>query len=789
VYETLENRQLFAAILWLETFDGLPLLPRVEEEDDATVHYELDAPVWTKAPPTGWIKDDTGVPGYNNPDLPNHGTEPNEPDMNGKTEWIGWTFADKTWWSTAVDTQRREEFSRGSGAVMVADPDEWDDEDHPGSYTDDPAPWSGPEDLYNANITTSPIPLTGAVAGSYAIEFDSSWRPEGFDDGANINNQTARIEAIYNNGTTIEVLHWDSQAGGPFFHDHLPNEHVVLPLNIPAGATSVQLRFYMEDSANDWWWAVDNVALTGTRDVQDVQLIGVSSSGETASADDESLWRINYTAGAAPAVSAAKFLKLPSVPDNDAIAFNPVTGLLHHVSGGVSTSNSPSDPTFRDNHFMQTIDVLAGTNAQVGVYNANAQQFGVAAPRPSFVLPAARRTDAQTAQSFTDMKGAGEYSAARDLTWSPAHNAFFFTDYDGIYKVTAGGQSTFSGDPFISPGGIAFANVDGQLRMLVGDTRSSLLYSMDPRTGQPIGDAVNLVDAAGVSPAGILSLVEHPSGTGLLGLVKDASAPNDPLKRFLAEIDPVTGLIRSLGAVNAPISDLAFVYRAGAKPAVSEVYVSGSAWPTAFRDFVQSSNFGTSAYGYKLAATPTNADTVSWTNVNQIVLRYSAPIGAAGVPSTGTVLVDGGRTDYTVTGVETLDDRTVRLTIDRPLGNVIGGGIVGDRVTLTVPGAGQNGGNFVQQINVLQGDANREANGRVTSNDAGYVKSRLNRSTTSPTSPTQSSYTIFADIDGNGRVNSNDQGAVKSRLNDNMPALAAGAGTFSAKRIAEEVLA
>jgi hypothetical protein len=220
---------------------------------------------------------------------------------------------------------------------------------------------------------------------------------------------------------------------------------------------------------------------------------------------------------------------------------------------------------------------------------------------------------------------------------------------------------------------------------------------------------------------------------------------------------------------------------------VSEVYVSGSTWLQGFRDYVQSSGFGTSAYGYKLAATPTNADTVSWTNVNQVVLRYSGPIGAAGVPTAGSVLVDGVRTDYTVTGVETLDDRTVRLTLDRPLGNVSGGGIVGDRVTLTVPGAGANGGNFVQQVNVLQGDANRDTAGRVNANDQGYVKSRLNRSTTSPTSPTQSSYTIFADVDASGRVNSNDQGAVKSRLNDNMPALAA-AEMFSATRIADEIL-
>ena len=114
-FERLEDRRLFAVIVWSETFDGLPLGPSVEETN-------AGENVWTKVPPAGWVKDDTGVPGYNNPDLPAP-----EPDNNGKTEWIGWTFTDKEWWSTQVDTQNRGEFTKARGAVMVADPDEWDD--------------------------------------------------------------------------------------------------------------------------------------------------------------------------------------------------------------------------------------------------------------------------------------------------------------------------------------------------------------------------------------------------------------------------------------------------------------------------------------------------------------------------------------------------------------------------------------------------------------------------------------------------------------------------------------
>jgi hypothetical protein len=85
-------------------------------------------------------------------------------------------------------------------------------------------------------------------------------------------------------------------------------------------------------------------------------------------------------------------------------------------------------------------------------------------------------------------------------------------------------------------------------------------------------------------------------------------------------------------------------------------------------------------------------------------------------------------------------------------------------------GDGSPGGDFLFRINVLPGDADRASN-RVTSNDQGYVKARLNRSITSPTSQAGgASYSIFADVIGDGRINSNDQGAVKARINSALPA-------------------
>ena len=232
-------------------------------------------------------------------------------------------------------------------------------------------------------------------------------------------------------------------------------------------------------------------------------------------------------------------------------------------------------------------------------------------------------------------------------------------------------------------------------------------------------------------------------------------------------------------------------------PAIAEVYVRGSTWAgddgaatVTFKEFMQSSGVGHVAYGYKLVAgAPTNSDTVSWTNVDQIVIRYARPpVSDAGVPTAGTVVVDGTRQDYTVTQLIPIDDRTFALQLDRPLGSSPGGGVDGDRVRLTIPGAGPGGGNFVQVINVLQGDASRDALGRVNAADQGYVKARVNRTSNAPGTPPQALYTVFADVNADGRVNAADQGAVKSRINDGMPATTP-TGNFSSKRIADLVLA
>jgi hypothetical protein len=211
-------------ILLTEDFNGLVLGPSVDEG----VAGEA---VWTKTSPAGWTIDDTGVPGAG------------DPANDGVTEWAGWSFADRAWWAQTAGNQRRVEFLKGTGAVAIADGDEWDDQSHlPGSI--------------NTFITTPAINIAGLKANSVVLRFDSSWRPE--------EPQKAIIRVQYGNGTPTEILRWDGSTTSPNFHADNVNETVTIGINNPADATTMKVTFGYIDAGNNWWWAFDNVVVSGT---------------------------------------------------------------------------------------------------------------------------------------------------------------------------------------------------------------------------------------------------------------------------------------------------------------------------------------------------------------------------------------------------------------------------------------------------------------------------------------------------------------------------------------------
>jgi hypothetical protein len=207
-------------ILLTENFEGVTLGPSVNEAAATAV--------WSGTPPTGWVVDDSGVPGLTDPNV-------------GMTEWEGWAMTSKTWWSAIAADQGRAQFTRASGTIAVADPDEWDDRGTPSALG-----------TFNAHLTSPPISLAGIEPGSVEVAFDSSWRFEGA--------QRALLTARFDGGAPVVIIDWRSQAGATFKAD-ATNEAVRRSIPNPAGASSMTLDFALLDAGNNWWWGIDNVVV------------------------------------------------------------------------------------------------------------------------------------------------------------------------------------------------------------------------------------------------------------------------------------------------------------------------------------------------------------------------------------------------------------------------------------------------------------------------------------------------------------------------------------------------
>jgi hypothetical protein len=241
---------------------------------------------------------------------------------------------------------------------------------------------------------------------------------------------------------------------------------------------------------------------------------------------------------------------------------------------------------------------------------------------------------------------------------------------------------------------------------------------------------------------------------------------------------------------------------------ISDVYVRGSAWSTAFKSYLAGKGLGDANYGYRLlsngnpvAGPAADPDQIlPWINVNEVVLKYATAPTGSGVPQVGTVAFTSQRgVTYTVTSVTPVagDPTAFVVTLNQPLG---GGNPVtgvaptanenGDRITLGVPGGGAAGGAFSLRMNVLQGDTDHTGeNGThsVLAADFSAVKKKFFKNTNDPVTGTDADYSVFHDVNGSGDILANDFSEVKKRFFQQMvapPAAATAASPFSAARIA-----
>lgn len=228
------NAQIFS-----ENFDGLTLGPLVSSSESGG-----DGTDWTDVPPAGWTRDNGSTPG------------------DGPAEFFGFTFFDRDAWVTTAEDQERSQFTLGTGNVMVADPDEYDD-------LGDIDP-----DLFNVFMTTPTIGLSGQAANSLTVDFDSSFRPY---DG-----MTGLVDVSYDGGGSwTNLLTLDTATlGGNSLLDRV-NESVSLPASNPDSGDML-VRFGMINAGNDWWWAVDNLQVNVIPEPTSAGMVGVGAVAAAA---------------------------------------------------------------------------------------------------------------------------------------------------------------------------------------------------------------------------------------------------------------------------------------------------------------------------------------------------------------------------------------------------------------------------------------------------------------------------------------------------------------------------
>lgn len=214
-----------AAVLFSQNFEGLALMPFVSPTETGG-----DGTDWTAGLPVGWVKDNLTTP------------------VGPPVEFRGFTFLDIDSWISTEGNQGRSFFTRGGvgthSTIMVADPDAYDD----GTDID--------PNLFTAYIQTPAISLSGVLASSVQVKFDSSFRPSV--------DQTARLNVSFDGGSTfLNLLTFTTANSGGNDSTNRINEAISINVNNPAGGTML-LRFELANAGNDWWWAIDNLTVTGS---------------------------------------------------------------------------------------------------------------------------------------------------------------------------------------------------------------------------------------------------------------------------------------------------------------------------------------------------------------------------------------------------------------------------------------------------------------------------------------------------------------------------------------------
>ena len=275
----------------------------------------------------------------------------------------------------------------------------------------------------------------------------------------------------------------------------------------------------------------------------------------------------------------------PFVNDSQAIGYCPTNGLVYHTGGSASYSNDPlrkghdqGGPDIRgvgyqDSQYMASVDLQ--TRVFTGIFNAapcpnpdpTLPCFGVVAPRPAWVLPVEQRNSTQTGNEYR-AQGSNEFHAIRGMAWSASKNFFYAADEDGIFKITADGDSQFVARPAFpvdSKRDESKAILVIPERLLVGHRNGAgefgYLMEVDPETGAVLGQVALKYPTGGAAPVGsfggLLGLAQHP----VTGVIYGVRKTESNFERELVTIDPRSGdtALVNGGNLHLHIASIAFV--------------------------------------------------------------------------------------------------------------------------------------------------------------------------------------------------------------------------------------
>lgn len=108
---------------------------------------------------------------------------------------------------------------------------------------------------FSPEITAAaPLPPTGDGLRDLTLSFDSSFRPY---DG-----MTGEVLVSIDGGDFQSLLTLTTANSGGDSSLSRVNETIALGFTVAENAASVAFAFNLRDGGNDWWWAIDNLALT-----------------------------------------------------------------------------------------------------------------------------------------------------------------------------------------------------------------------------------------------------------------------------------------------------------------------------------------------------------------------------------------------------------------------------------------------------------------------------------------------------------------------------------------------